>query len=325
MRRGSFTLAFILLMLVSGIGQAQPPQSIVGWGWNGYGQTTVPDGTFTAIAAGYGHSLALRPDGTLVGWGWNYYGQTNVPDGTFTAIAAGYGHNLALRADGTLVGWGRNDYGQTNVPAGTFSAIAAGELHSLALVPSNEVPVARCGPAAVYTPGGAASASIDAGSFDPEGDAFTLAQSPPGPYPIGVTPVTLTATDEWGRSTTCSAQVMILPEGAAGPAGLQGEPGPKGDQGERGPQGDPGLMGPAGPQGEVGPIGPQGPKGDQGELGPKGPQGEQGPGLVAGSLLLLVAGQPAPAGYVVLGEYEITVKTLQGPAAKVRMVVYVKQ
>lgn len=31
------------------------------------------------------------------------------------------------------------------------------------------------------------------------------------------------------------------------------------------------------------------------------------------------------AGYAPLGEYEITVKTLRGPAAKVRMIVYVKQ
>jgi hypothetical protein len=42
-------------------------------------------------------------------------------------------------------------------------------------------------------------------------------------------------------------------------------------------------------------------------------------------VLLLAAGTAPPAGYVVLGEYEITVKTPQGPATKVRMVVYVKQ
>jgi hypothetical protein len=60
-------------------------------------------------------------------------------------------------------------------------------------------------------------------------------------------------------------------------------------------------------------------------VGPQGAQGPPGPGLVGGSLLLLAAGTSPPAGYLVLGEYEITVKTLQGPAAKVRMVVYVKQ
>jgi len=42
-------------------------------------------------------------------------------------------------------------------------------------------------------------------------------------------------------------------------------------------------------------------------------------------MLLLLAGITPPAGYVALGEYEITVKTPRGPAAKVRMVVYMKQ
>ena len=36
---------------------------------------------FVAIAAGYGHSLAIKEDGSIVGWGWNRSGQTTVPDG----------------------------------------------------------------------------------------------------------------------------------------------------------------------------------------------------------------------------------------------------
>jgi hypothetical protein len=42
-------------------------------------------------------------------------------------------------------------------------------------------------------------------------------------------------------------------------------------------------------------------------------------------LLLLRAGTPAPAGYVALGEYEITIKKKKGPNLKVRLMVYVKQ
>jgi alpha-tubulin suppressor-like RCC1 family protein len=36
---------------------------------------------FVAIAAGYGHSLAIKEDGSIVGWGYNHDGQTTVPDG----------------------------------------------------------------------------------------------------------------------------------------------------------------------------------------------------------------------------------------------------
>ena len=57
----------------------------------------VPAGNdFVAIAENHHHSLALRADGSLVGWGDNSQGQTNVSTGTFVAIAAGWGHSLAI-------------------------------------------------------------------------------------------------------------------------------------------------------------------------------------------------------------------------------------
>jgi hypothetical protein len=108
-------------------------QALAGWGRNDWGQTDVPTGTFTAVAEGYYHSLAIRSDGTLAGWGWNDAGQSDVPTGMFTAVAAGTGHSLAIRSDGTLAGWGANPNGQTDVPTGTFTAVAGGFQHSLAI------------------------------------------------------------------------------------------------------------------------------------------------------------------------------------------------
>ncbi len=90
-----------------------------------------------AVAAGGGHSLALRNDGSVIAWGDNSDGQTNVPAAAtnVVSIAAGETHSLALRADGTVVAWGNNEFGQTNVPpqAKELIAIAAGYNHNLAL------------------------------------------------------------------------------------------------------------------------------------------------------------------------------------------------
>lgn len=94
-------------------------------------------GSPIALAAGSGHSLALKPDGTVVAWGRNDFGQTNVPAAATNviAIAAGYSHNLALRANGTVVTWGYDEYGLMDVPAAATNviAIATGQAHSLVL------------------------------------------------------------------------------------------------------------------------------------------------------------------------------------------------
>ena len=55
-----------------------------------------------------------------------------------------------------------------------------------------------------------ADASVNNGSFDPNGDPITLNQAPPGPYPLGTNTVTLTVTDNYGGSNSCSARVIVL-------------------------------------------------------------------------------------------------------------------
>jgi hypothetical protein len=75
----------------------------------------------------------------------------------------------------------------------------------------NQPPVAICQDVTVSADAACqGDASIDNGSFDPEGGPITLDQSPPSPYPLGATLVTLTVTDDQGDSDTCTATVTVV-------------------------------------------------------------------------------------------------------------------
>lgn len=82
---------------------------------------------------------------------------------------------------------------------------------SVTATKANRAPVARCQDVTVPTAVDSCatiSASIDHGSSDPDGTTPTLTQSPAGPYPVGTTPVTLTASDG-SLSSQCAATVTV--------------------------------------------------------------------------------------------------------------------
>jgi uncharacterized repeat protein (TIGR01451 family) len=85
------------------------------------------------------------------------------------------------------------------------------DIGAVELAAPNHAPVAKCKNVTVLAgPNGTANASVDDGSFDPDsGDTITIVQTPPGPYPIGTTPVTLTVTDSHGLSSSCTANVTV--------------------------------------------------------------------------------------------------------------------
>jgi len=78
---------------------------------------------------------------------------------------------------------------------------------------ANQPPVALCQDVEVSAAPGqcGATASIDNGSYDPEGAELLLSQDPSGPYPVGDTLVTLIAFDG-ELSASCQATVTVIGE-----------------------------------------------------------------------------------------------------------------
>ena len=145
-----FSASVLVARLVIGYGsgvvrETNQGNTVVAWGYNEFGQTSVPAGLtgVAAVAAGVYHTVALKQDGSVVSWGYNGNGQTSVPAGLsgVAAIAVGAYHTVVLKQDGSVVAWGDNyswdnTYsGQTSVPAELTNvvAIAAGGYHTVAL------------------------------------------------------------------------------------------------------------------------------------------------------------------------------------------------
>ena len=116
---------------------AQKDGGVIAWGYNQYGQCTVPNSAksdVSRIAAGYYHTIAVKNDGTVIAWGDNGSGQclgtdstgsrlTSTPLGQQVKLAGqiltgvaqivgGNGNCIALKSDGTVLGWGNNSYGK---------------------------------------------------------------------------------------------------------------------------------------------------------------------------------------------------------------------
>ena len=102
---------------------------VAAWGWNNYGQCTIPasaNSGVSAVAGGAHHTIALR-DGAVLAWGYNDYGQCTIPNSAnsgVSAIAGGTWHTIALKG-GSVLAWGHNDHGQCTIPDSANSGVSA--------------------------------------------------------------------------------------------------------------------------------------------------------------------------------------------------------
>ncbi len=188
------------------------PAQVVGTGAVGYlsGVTVIASGSFLG--------LALKSDGTVWAWGLNESGQL------------GNGTNTNSNTPVQVLGTGGVGYlsGVTAIAGGGFFSLAlegATSAPPLAIVPPPAVTVA--------TDVGRCDAQVNLGTATTAGGTppITLAATPAGPYSVGKTTVTWTATDATGSTASATQTVAVFDPARfsiTAPAAITLEAGPGG-------------------------------------------------------------------------------------------------
>lgn len=146
-------------------------------------------------------SAAYSPSFNPGDTGVNYVG-----DAGFSSNTTSYGVDAVTGTDYTVVVHEVNPGGGV----GTNYTVQISACTVNCTTP-NQLPIALAHN--VTVPGGAdgtADVSIDNGSNDPDDDPITITQTPPSPYPTGVTNVLLTVVDDKGATAQANATVTVF-------------------------------------------------------------------------------------------------------------------
>jgi alpha-tubulin suppressor-like RCC1 family protein len=133
----------------------QTGDGFAGFGVNRSSPVQIGTSSWTSVAAGGSHSLAVKNDGLLFAWGVSTFGQLGNNDSailpnpvgvsSWTSVEAGSDHSLAIRNDGLLFAWGLGSYGRlgdstfttksspVQIGSSSWTSVAAGGSHSLAV------------------------------------------------------------------------------------------------------------------------------------------------------------------------------------------------
>ena len=190
------------------------------------GISVIDTATLTVIAtvetANQPFSIAFTPDGAFA-YVANFVGSsvsvidtaTTTVVSTISSAQARTPAGVAITPDGAIAytaNFNSNTVSAIDTATHTIIAIIPGLAgpEGIAITP-NRHPVAACHAVTVAAgPSCTATASVDDGSLDPDGDALTLAQAPAGPYSLGDSSVVLTASDGFGASSQCTATVTVV-------------------------------------------------------------------------------------------------------------------
>jgi YVTN family beta-propeller protein len=162
-----------------------------------------PDGAFAYVANFVGSSVSVIDTAT-----------TTVT-ATISSADARTPAGVAITPDGAFAytaNFNSNNVSVIDTATNTIIAIIPGLVGPAGIaVTPNRAPTASCQDVTVAAgPSCTATASVDHGSVDPDSDPLTLGQAPAGPYSLGATGVTLTATDNFGASGRCTATVTVV-------------------------------------------------------------------------------------------------------------------
>lgn len=168
-----------------------------------FGIAFTPSGAFAYVANFVGSSVSVIDTAT-----------TTVV-ATISSGAARTPAADAVTPDGAFVytaNFNSNNVSVIDTATNTITTVIPGLVgpEGIAITP-NRAPKASCQDVTVAAgPSCTATASVDNGSSDPDGDPLTLSQAPPAPYSLGATGVTLTVTDNFGASGRCTATVTVV-------------------------------------------------------------------------------------------------------------------